>query len=244
MDAMLNFEKWVPVYGFEGFYEVSSFGRVRSVDHYTEPKIDSMGRRQPRTLMRGKIISQRKHQFGYWVVTLSKNNKVFTRVVHRLVAEGFYGARPKGNVIRHLNGNPEDNRVENLAYGTQKENMQDAIEQNTLEYGERRFNALHTNEEIKQLKRDLICGMTTGEAAKKYKMPQSQVWKVAMGRAWGRVGLQISRSKKCKFLTDEEKAKAVARYKAGDCSVSKLAEELGVSGTQIWNAIRKSKDEN
>lgn len=237
-------EKWVPVPGFEGFYEVSSIGRVRSVDHYTEPKVDSIGRHQPRALMKGKIIAQRKHQFGYWVVTLSKNNKIFTRVVHRLVAEGFYGPRPKGNVIRHLNGNPEDNRVENLAYGTQKENMQDAIQQDTVEHGERRGNALHTNEEIRQLKRDLICGMSTGEAAKKYKMPQSQVCKIADGNAWKRVGLQISRSKKCKFLTDEEKAKAVALYQAGGHPVSRLAKEFGCSNTQIWNAIRKAKNEN
>lgn len=53
------------------------------------------------------------------------------RYVHVLVAESFIGPKPEGLEVRHLNGNPEDNRVENLAYGTRSENVLDSVKHGT-----------------------------------------------------------------------------------------------------------------
>ena len=58
-------EVWKQVVGFEGFYEVSNIGRVRSVDHVIPAHIDKIGRHIPDVTKKGKIIDQREHQFGY-----------------------------------------------------------------------------------------------------------------------------------------------------------------------------------
>ena len=245
MDTTQNCETWKPCYGFEGFYEVSDKGRVRSVDHYTKETIDTLGRHQPSVLKRGKLIKQRDHSFGYKIVTLSKNNKIFTTPVHRLVAEAFYEPRTsKDIVIRHLNGDPSDNRVENLAYGTQKENMMDAIKQDTVEYGERRYNAKLDNATVKQVKQDLVCGASSGEVSKKYGIPQSQVWKIAVGQTWRRVGLEMNQSKKCKFLTIDEKKEVLRLRNDEHMALKKIAKHFGVSVTQICNTLEKFKNED
>lgn len=96
-------EEWRPISGFPG-YEVSSLGRV--VSHRG---------REPREI--GAVVS------GYLRVRLSRRDVA----VHALVAAAFIGPRPEGQEVRHLNGNPLDNRVQNLAYGTHSENMQDSL---------------------------------------------------------------------------------------------------------------------
>lgn len=245
MDTKPNYEIWKPFYGFEGFYEVSNQGRVRSVDHYISEKIDVMGRHIPPILKRGKLLKQRKHPFGYKLVTLSKNNEIFHRVIHRLVAEAFLGPRPsEETVIRHLNGNPTDNRLENLAYGTQKDNMMDAIKQDTVEYGERRYNAKLDNATVIEIKKEIICGYGSGEISKKYGVPQSQIWKIGMVLAWKRVGFEITQTKKCKFLTDEEKQEVVRLRHDEHMPLKKIAKHFGVSVTQICNTIEKFKNED
>jgi len=62
---------------------------------------------------------------GYLRVCLMKNGKRFNRFVHLLIAETFFGRKYRGLQTRHLNGNPADNRLSNLKYGTQSENWID-----------------------------------------------------------------------------------------------------------------------
>jgi hypothetical protein len=110
-------ETWKPVVGYEG-YEVSDQGNVRSwrIKGNTKKPVTT-----PRLLKAWKHGHGRK----YCAVKLSKDNKGHTISVHRIVLEAFVGPMPEGQECRHLNGNPEDNRLENLAYGTHLENMDD-----------------------------------------------------------------------------------------------------------------------
>lgn len=94
----------------------------------------------------GKIWSVRSRRFlspnfgdRYPFVVLSKNGERHRKRVHRLVLETFTGPCPKGMECRHLNGDKTDNRLCNLAWGTRKENMHDAIKHGThpcLRHGE------------------------------------------------------------------------------------------------------------
>lgn len=116
-----NLEIWKPVVGYEGSYEVSSLGRVRSL---------------PRTVMRrngspqtwpGKILTQSSNR-GYKLATLSVPGEGHrTLKVHQLVARAFHGEPEPGQEVRHSNDVRDDNRAENLLWGTRYENMQDAI---------------------------------------------------------------------------------------------------------------------
>lgn len=106
---------WRPAPGFGGRYEVSDTGRVRSV----------------RT---GRLLTDaRVDGGGYPIVALyatptAKPHQIKT---HRLVALAFLGEPPAGMEVRHLDGNPANNVIANLAYGTHSENMRDKVRHGT-----------------------------------------------------------------------------------------------------------------
>lgn len=120
-------ERWLPVVGFETHYEVSDQGRVRSL---TRRYVNSQGYWTTKT---GKVMSQKHAARGksYPEVQLSMNGKQYHRLVHRLVAAAFLGARPAGLVICHQNGDGYDNRLANLRYDTLSSNMIDAVRHGT-----------------------------------------------------------------------------------------------------------------
>ena len=119
---MANNEEWRPVVGWESLYEVSSLGRVRSLPREFVRSDGVRHARPDRVLNVGPRANQ-----TYPAVSLAADRSVVTRRVHTLVAEAFHGPRPEGNVVRHLDGNPTNNTVQNLAYGTQRENVHDAL---------------------------------------------------------------------------------------------------------------------
>lgn len=77
-----------------------------------------------------------KHRFGYPRICLSIDGHRYYYMVHRLVMEAFHGERPKGMVVRHLNGKPNDNRLENLRYGTPQQNSEDSMRLGTHSHHE------------------------------------------------------------------------------------------------------------
>lgn len=115
-------ETWRAVPGFEGEYEVSDLGRVRSLDRVIENPLPTGVVRRQR--MRGQLLKPGVNaRSGYRYVNLhSKSHHV-----HRLVMAAFVGPLPAGHHTRHLNGDPSDNRRANLAYGTPSENGQDMV---------------------------------------------------------------------------------------------------------------------
>lgn len=118
-------ERWRPVVAYDGYYEVSDYGRVRSVDRVV---VDKNGRSMR---WRGKFLSQFPHQDGYPRVTLCKDNVPQVREVHSLVAEAFIGPRPPGQECRHKDGNNTNCHWRNLTYGTHQENIRDTIRHKT-----------------------------------------------------------------------------------------------------------------
>lgn len=114
-------EKWRPVAGFEGRYEVSDQGRVRSMDRIVTNKHGHQWRVRERILK-----ASGKGPMRYDGVHLGDGTgRIVQHYIHRLVLEAFVGPRPDGLVSRHLNGDHHDNRLVNLTYGTQQENIAD-----------------------------------------------------------------------------------------------------------------------
>lgn len=109
-------EEWRPVVGYEGIYEVSNVGRVRSV-----PRVDAAGR------VRAPKIKAQTLSNGYPMVLLYKDRKQRAARVHVLVAEAFLGPRPPGLVVNHIDHDKTNNQTENLEYVTQLENIQAAV---------------------------------------------------------------------------------------------------------------------
>ena len=112
-------QRWRSVVGFDGLYEVSSRGDVRSI-----PRLDRMGRRN----RSGRILKPGRDKKGYLFVGLCKDGKQVTRRVHTLVLEAFAGTCPPGQQCRHLDGNPGNNCwPENICWGTASEDRRDQV---------------------------------------------------------------------------------------------------------------------
>lgn len=116
-------EEWRPVPGYEGHYEVSDQGRVRSIDRVV-PHSD--GRQQHR---RGVALRPVANASGHLKVRLydARDGRKQWRQIHSLVAEAFIGPPSPGALVLHWNDDPADNRVSNLRYGTYADNQRDAI---------------------------------------------------------------------------------------------------------------------
>lgn len=106
---------WKPVVGYEGLYEVSDMGRVRSLHKNTKS-----------SKVAGNIMRLHAKPKGYLGVSLSKNGKVSTKMVHRIVAIAFI-SNPFGKLtVNHKDADKQNNRVDNLEWATQLENVQHA----------------------------------------------------------------------------------------------------------------------
>jgi hypothetical protein len=112
-------EIWTSIPGWEDRYEVSNLGRVRSMPHIVRTR--GGGTR----ISPGKILRHGTIHGIYLNVTFTRPGVRRTYQVHRLVMLAFTGPCPEGMQVRHLNGIPDDNRLENLIYGTPAENMHD-----------------------------------------------------------------------------------------------------------------------
>lgn len=110
-------EIWKDIPGYEGRYQVSNAGNVRSLAHRV--RLVAHGKETTR-LSPGRILKPGPQQSGHLSVAIGKGN---SRQVHQLVLEAFVGPCPEGCEVLHLNHNPADNRLENLRYGTRSENL-------------------------------------------------------------------------------------------------------------------------
>lgn len=114
----MEHEQWLDVRGFEGFYQVSNLGRVRSL---------------PRATTRGKILKGAGRP--YLGVRLTANGRYFSRRVHRLVAEAFVPNPDNLPVVDHIDGNKLNNRADNLRWCTHRQNTLYAMELGTVTGG-------------------------------------------------------------------------------------------------------------
>jgi hypothetical protein len=105
-------ERWADVVGYEGRYQVSDQGRVRSVPG---------GRRL------GVTLTPHPAPNGYLAVHLYRDGTRSTTAVHSLVTAAFIGTCPAGMEVRHLNGDQLDNKITNLTYGTHGQNVDDVV---------------------------------------------------------------------------------------------------------------------
>ena len=102
-------ENWKPIYGYEGMYDISSFGRVKS-------------------LINGKILKTYTIGYGkYLGITLCKNKTRDKRLIHRLVAASFCENTNCYTEVEHIDGNPQNNHYENLRWCTHAMNMNNPI---------------------------------------------------------------------------------------------------------------------
>ena len=114
-------ETWKPVLGYEGIYEVSDIGSVRSLDRIVKYSNGREQRHPAKILKAGTLVH------GYPTVCLAKNGTRKTRYVHSLVLESFVGERPIGMEACHRDDVSTNNRLTNLRWDTPSSNRQDIV---------------------------------------------------------------------------------------------------------------------
>lgn len=156
-------------------YEVSSSGKVRS---------------RRRRGAAGILLRPREgNKHGHKTVVLYAGGRRTRRDlwIHRLVLEAFVGPCPDGMECRHLNGNPADNRLENLCWGTHAENMRDRVSHGTSNQGERNGRAKLSRSEVVLIKRLSKSGTPTNSLAKMFQVSRTAVYDIVNRRKWKHV---------------------------------------------------------
>lgn len=164
-------EEWRDIEGYEGLYQVSSYGRVKSLN-YKRTKEE-------------RNLSPYGNGHGYLSVSLRKNSKTKKVLVHRLVAEAFLSDREEQ--INHKNGCKADNHVDNLEWCTQSENLLHAYRNglNHSLYGESHPKTILVDSDVIDIRSKYDTGMYTQKClAKMYNVAQSTVSDIINGKKW------------------------------------------------------------
>ena len=112
-------EKWKNIKDYEGFYQISEFCNVRSLDRLIP---NGKGRVGNRTF-KGKILKPGCDSYGYLTVSLNKKGIATTKRIHRLIWENFIGEIPLNKVVDHIDGNPKNNLLSNLQLLSHRNNI-------------------------------------------------------------------------------------------------------------------------
>lgn len=108
-------ETYKAIPGFEGIYEVSNYGEVKSLDRHVA---HAGGLR----FVKGRTLTKKLDKHGRYFVSLSEDGATKTYTIHRLVMLAFVGERPEGTEICHNDSDPTNNRLDNLRYATRSSN--------------------------------------------------------------------------------------------------------------------------
>ena len=172
-------EEWRDIPGYEGAYQASNLGRIRSVDRAVNQNSRS-GNNFTR-MIKGRILRPGYTKTDLHLrVALGRKTKTYAGscLVHQLVALTFLGPRPTGLDIRHIDGNVQNNQVLNLCYGTRVENILDV-------YRTGRAWRKLTLEQAKEIKQRIMAGERTKILALEFGISQVHVCRIKAGKAYG-----------------------------------------------------------
>lgn len=171
-------EEWRSVVGYEDWYEVSSFGRVRRfVDRYDEPiPVD-----------RRRILRPRPKKNGYVQVNLSVYGKRLNQHIHSLVAAAFIGPRPNGLEVNHKDQDKTNNSKKNLEYVTKKYNLREAGRHGRMARdtaGEKHPKSKLTESDVHQIRKLFATGSKRRDLANRFGVTWEAIHMVVTRKAW------------------------------------------------------------
>ena len=225
--------EWREIPGWDGFYEVSSDGKVRSIRRLVS--INSVTPERKRW-MGGSEITPRKVKDGYLVVTLSGGGRRQKLPVHRAVLMTFSRLPVEGEVCRHMNGNPADNRSSNLQWGSHLENMQDRQEHGHYQTCDSHHMAKLSREQVAEI---YTSRGTTSEIAAKYGVGTSTVNRIRTGVSWSDVtdGLpdvkKVEKGERKSDRLDADKAEQIREMRKAGWRHKDIAAVFGVTPATI-----------
>lgn len=180
-------KEWRDIIGYEGRYEVSSEGDIRTIPHFIEQMFKGQIKQRR---VRARDRKLQKHNLGYSSVVLGKDNM---QLVHRLVAQAFLPKIEGKDFVNHKNGNKKDNRVENLEWCTRQENEDHAygtgLKNST---GSHNQMAKITEGYAKAIKQLAETGWSTKELSEVFGLHIVNIRRIVRGKTWKHVNLKAA----------------------------------------------------
>lgn len=173
-------EIWKSIKGYEGLYEVSNFGKIKSLDRLVRHKKESDFR-----IQKGAIKKQPKNSDGYLTVILYLKNKQKSFLVHRLVCYHFKNNPQNKPTVNHKDGNKLNNHINNLEWNTISENTKHAWETGLIKKksGDSCNNRKLSSLQVSEIK-NLLPNNTHLEISKMYNVSRSTISAVSNGQNW------------------------------------------------------------
>lgn len=176
-------EEWRAIPGYEGLYEASSHGRVRSL---------------PRATTSGKILRFNRVK-ACLVVCLCKNNVKRSIAVHKLVMWAFVGPMPADkHLVAHWDGNFRNNRLTNLRYATYEENEEDKRRHGREAKGERNPSCKLSEGDVIAIRESCRAGESVADLSVRFGMCKSQIYNIIRGHCWSDNGNAARRMERAK----------------------------------------------
>lgn len=171
-------EEWRDIPDWEGFYQASSLGRIRSVDRDIIRIVDG---RSIKVRRRGRVLKLELAKTGYLTAGLHRDGGTFTTSVHILVCCAFRGPRPDNSHAAHNDGNRINNCAENIRWATPQENFEDKIRHGNVVKGERQGQSKLTDDAVRIIRKSDLSGY---ELAELYGVSETTIRHARIGKTW------------------------------------------------------------
>jgi hypothetical protein len=179
-------EVWRDIMGYEGIYQVSSFGRVRSIERFFI-KNKRGGKEKMAVYQSGCIRTSRYDKNGYLKISLWNNNSVKWFSMHRLVAIHFNDNPNNYPQVLHMDDNTKNARWDNLEWGTQSKNIQDSFDRGRNRHGSKNNKAKLTEADIPKIRELINNGLPSPAIGKMYGVVKSTILSIKHNKCWKHV---------------------------------------------------------
>lgn len=233
-------EIWKDVVGYEGLYQVSSLGRVKSLFRWVNFKDTSRS-------VPGRVLSTNRNGDDYSRCTLSKGGIKKTYSVHSLVMKAFIGKCPTGEEILHLDSNKSNPELSNLRYGTHACNMAFKADEGTDQSGENNYRAVFTDIDVLRIRRLYDRGMSAIKISKLYRCGDGVISAITGNETWthlphtkrrGHVlGSNVGSRNPNVKLTDK-KVLRIREFASVGISIKELSDTFSVGYTAIARIVK------
>ena len=217
----LDGEQWTDIVGYEGLYQVSTFGRVKNL----------CGR-----WGKEKILKPTLNREGYLAVHLFKFGEQKKILLHRLVAMSFIPNDTGLPEIDHVNADKFNCCVDNLRWSTSGENKRYATELGLVPAGEKHGMSKLTNEQVTLIREKYIPydkDFGTRALAKQFGLHERTIRSIVHGRAYQNANGEIHPSTFKPRVADDIRETIRTKHRAGGVSMRALAREFGISRSTV-----------